>query len=294
MSASDRRTDRVGVDGPGSPISQGSGAISGADSLSTSRTPTRRVGRRALVAMRAQLSQRDLDVLRSIKQFRLIQIHQLQRLHFGGHASEASGARVARRVLKRLHGLDLVHRLDRRIGGIRAGSAGHIYALSPNGHRLLGTSTRKRRSEPALGFVTHTCAIAELGSLVVKHSRNRRFVLLELQTEPECWRADQRVKPDLHLVVANRRTELSWFVELDCGTESSRTIERKCQTYDDYRASGAEQRINTVFPKVLWVAPDEHRAGHIRSAANQVNARLFDVVTFDRALDHLTDFGGSR
>ena len=109
----------------------------------------RRVSEAQIQRQREQLSIRDCAVLESVRSYRLMTSVQLQRLHFSDHASEDTAQRICRRVLKRLHTLNYVNRLERRIGGIRAGSAGAVYAIAPLGHRLLASDGRKRWREPS-------------------------------------------------------------------------------------------------------------------------------------------------
>lgn len=256
----------------------------------------RRLSARGLDRLRVGLSDRDLDVLQSLREYRLLQSHQLQRLHFADHASLASGARVCRRVLRRLSEQRLVVRLERRIGGARAGSAGHVYALSPLGARLLGQTTRKRHREPTAGFVAHTLAIAELGTSLTAAVWNSDLVGWQLQTEPQCWRTfhgaghQMTLKPDLAVTLTDQDYELRWFVEIDLATESKTVIQRKCQTYTAYFRSDQEQAAHGLFPKVLWVVPHDERARQIETAiasAQRIEQRLFAIVTTEQALEVL-------
>ena len=212
-------------------------------------------------------------------------------------ASPASSARVTRRVLARLTGYGLLARLDRRIGGIRAGSAGHVYTLAPLGQRLLGTPTRKRRTEPTFGFVRHTLATTELAIQIIEANAQGAIELLDLEPEPEAWRthrlglAEVTLKPDLYVRLNAGEYELSWFIEIDCDTESSPTIQRKCHAYVDYRRTGVEQDTRKVFPRVLWVAPDDKRAAGLERAISsdrQLPPAMFDVTTSSSALERLT------
>ncbi|MCP4222266.1 MAG: hypothetical protein GY773_02855, partial [Actinomycetia bacterium] len=193
-----------------------------------------RVGHRQLEVLRAQLSQRDLDLLEAIGTYRLLRGDQARRLHFADHATTDTAARVARRVLRRLNGLGLVARLHRRVGGVRAGSAGHIYTLTPLAHRLLGSPKRRRTNEPSYAFVHHTLAMAELATRLIEAERGNRFEVLQLQPEPDAWRhymsdlVASTLKPDLFIRPADDDFELSWFSEIDCGTDSAPTIQRKC------------------------------------------------------------------
>ncbi len=259
---------------------------------------SRRVGRRQLEQLLDQLSPRDLAVLQSSRRFRLVTGDQLRRLHFRGHATPETGARVARRVLSRLAGHGLLARLERRIGGIRAGSAGHVYALSPLGHRVLGTEIRKRTTEPSFTFVKHTLAITELSTTLIELDADNQIDLLELQPEPAAWRThraglvENTLKPDLFVKVADDEYELSWFIEIDCGTESRPTIQRKCHAYTDYRRTGTEQEDQGVFPLVLWIAPDERRCTELGQAIDsnrQIDLDLFVVTTLNKATEVITD-----
>ncbi|MDW3218638.1 MAG: replication-relaxation family protein [Acidimicrobiales bacterium] len=261
---------------------------------------SRRVGRRQLEQLGDQLSPRDLAVLGSTRRFRLVTGDQLRRLHFRDHATPETGARVARRVLSRLAGHGLLVRLERRIGGIRAGSAGHIYALSSLGHRALGTEIRKRTTEPSFTFVKHTLAITELSTTLIELDAADQIDLLELQPEPAAWRTHRAglveniLKPDLFVQVADDEYELSWFIEIDCGTESRPTIQRKCHAYADYRRTGAEQERHGVFPLVLWIAPDERRRAQLEQAITgdrRIDPDLFVVTTSNKATEVITDTG---
>ena len=294
MSRTDRLSARVESASADRPHSKGFEPDFGPERRTDTRTRSSYVTADRVARIRVELGERDLQVLRTIGRFRLVQTHQLQRLHFAGHASEQSGGRVTRRVLKRLHDRDLVHRLERRIGGIRAGSAGHVYALTPLGHRVIGTKSRRRRKEPSLGFVDHTLAATEVASLIGSGG-SCELDVLSVNPEPYCWRrsGNQTLKPDLFVRVADDHTELSWFIEIDMGTEAAGTLRRKISDYESYWRSGVEQHREGVFPKVCFVVPDEKRRVHVaRIVAESATAtQLFDVVTFDRAIEHLTDFG---
>lgn len=250
-----------------------------------------RVSRARIERLRNELSERDMAVLRTVRSYRLMSAQQLQRLHFANHASAETGKRVCRRVLRRLHATGLLKRLERRIGGIRAGSAGHVHAITPLGHRVLGTENRKRWREPSAGFVAHSLAIAELGSQAVRLSLDSGQEVLSVEPEPGAWRSfhngivETTLKPDLAMTIADDDSEHSWFIEVDLDTESRTVLQRKCQMYTSYWRAGVEQEQHGVFPQVLWVAPDSKRSASIASVFDRsgVEPRLFAVTTADRA-----------
>lgn len=252
-----------------------------------------RLGRRGLERVRNRLSDRDLAILHSVDAFRLLSTRQVEALHFHGHATELTGARSARRVLERLTRDRVLVRLERRIGGVRAGSASYIYAVGPAGHRVIHDDSSRRWREPSEAFVAHTLAVADLVVALTEQGREGKVELVEYETEPSCWRdyprpmtGAQTLKPDLFVVTATEESELRWFVEIDLGTESGTAIVRKCRTYHAYWQSGIEQDRHDVFPKVLWVADTPRRAGLIRRAiskARSLHEPLFDVTTTEEA-----------
>ena len=298
-----RYTDRVDEATASSPSGRAEEAIKGDDIYwlqpIANDSPKRRVGRRQLDELQDRLSDRDKQVLHSLQQFRLATTAQLQVFHFADHASDATARRVANRVLTRLFDLGAITKLNRRIGGFRAGSAGQVYTLTPVGHRLLGTEGRKRFHEPKAHHVHHTLAITDLAARLIERSRTDGLEIESLQTEPSAWRITDQLtlKPDLYLTVADEQTELAWFIEIDLATESSTVLTRKLQVYDDYWRGGQEQAANGIFPKVLWIAPDQTRAEFIARAIaeavrrNGIEPQLFAVATTNQAIEQLTDFG---
>lgn len=202
--------------------------------------------------------------------------------------------------------LGVLHRLDRRVGGVRAGSASGIYALGPAGQWLAARddgARRRRPSEPGLPYVAHTLAISELRILFEEADRSGAFRLLDFEAEPECWRtffgsggARLRLKPDAFVRVARGEVEELAFVEVDLGTESTTALKTKFRAYRSYWSAGREQaRWDGTFPRVLFLAPNARRLGKlIDVAASQppeswkiFSVRLYDeaVATFSERVD---------
>jgi hypothetical protein len=127
-------------------------------------TSPARTGRRGLNAVRESLSARDWDVLKVADAHRYLTTKQVEAFCFANHASQLTAARVARRVLRRLAALHVISHLDRRIGGIRAGSASFVWRVGPVGDRLLreaDSSARQRQREPGRLFLDHCLAVAD-------------------------------------------------------------------------------------------------------------------------------------
>jgi hypothetical protein len=249
------------------------------------------------VQIRDRLSGRDQAIIGQVGKLRLMSARQIQAVHFPNveHDNELAATRARQRVLERLTRAQLLSRLERRIGGIRAGSAGFVLALGPIGQRVLNLGGPRRRSyEPTWRFVDHTLAISQLVVDLTLASRQGRLDLLECQAEPECWRefsayqAGRRLlRPDALITLGSGDYELRWFIEVDRSSESLPVIVRKCQLYAEYYQSGIEQTTYGVFPRVCWVVPNEARAERIRDAIvrdRSLPTQLFVVTTSADAL----------
>jgi protein involved in plasmid replication-relaxation len=127
-----------------------------------------------------RLSDRDRAIIGSVARLRLATGAQLERLHFHG-LSPRVRARVRRRVLARLVAWRVLMCLERRIGGVRAGSTGLTFALDTAGQQLVrhrdGSSRRPR--EPSVTLLGHTLSIAEVYVALVERSRGEALTVAE-------------------------------------------------------------------------------------------------------------------
>jgi hypothetical protein len=255
------------------------------------------LSRRGLDELREGLSERDLKVIRCVHEHRFLMARQIEELNFDDHATPQTRARICRRVLARLTTERVLARLNRRIGGVRAGSASYVYTLGPVGNRLV--TNGRRPSEPSPLFRDHTLAVAEAHVELVRAQRRAELQLVTVEVEPACWRryigssgATELARPDLYVVTSDGDFEDCWFVEIDRGTESSTAIARKCRAYVAYFGSGREQEQHGAFPRVAWVAPDEKRAKRIEAAigsARNLRRDLFRVTTADRFVELIAE-----
>jgi Replication-relaxation len=265
-------------------------------------SPTRRyVSARGVARLRERLSKRDRAILEQVAALRLMSARQLQAVHFppSAHDNEHAATHARQRVVTRLLREQLLTCLERRIGGVRAGSAGFVLALGPIGQRVLSVNAPRRRAyEPTLRFVDHTLAISQLVVNVTLAARQPSLDLLDCQPEPHCWRQFQGLggrrllRPDLFLALGSGDYELRWFIEVDRSSESLPTLLRKCRLYADYYQSGSEQaKHGGVFPRVCWSVPDEQRAERLRQAIERepsFPAGLFVVTTSAKTLTVLS------
>jgi Replication-relaxation len=258
------------------------------------------VSARGVARLRDRLSERDRAILRQVGELRLMSARQIQAIHFPSerHDNELAATRARQRVLTRLCRERLLSPLQRRVGGVRAGSAGLVLALGPIGQRVLTANGPRRRSyEPTLRFFDHTLAASQLAVELNVAARAGVLELLSWEAEPQSWRefswlGGRRVlRPDAFVSLGSSGYELRWFCEIDRSTESVPTVLRKCQLYADYYQSGQEQAAHGgVFPRVCWIVPDETRAERLRAAIERerrLPARLFVVTTSERAVTTL-------
>lgn len=240
------------------------------------------------------LGERDRAILGSVAAHRFLTTAQIERLHFSQHASSEAASRICRRVLQRLHQLRVLEHLERRVGGIRAGSASYVWRVGLLGDRLLRLSAdhdqpRGRRKEPSLRHLDHCLAAADCHLALRDLAADHRIELLQVQTEPRCWRTSDTagfggsvLKPDLYAVTALGDYEDHWFCEIDRATESLPTLLKKCAQYEAYRRTGSEQDRLGVFPLVVWIVPDDTRADKLRRAiagSRNLDADLYRVCT---------------
>lgn len=263
-------------------------------------------------ALEPHLTDRDIRILEDLEQHRMLTARQIQRLHLpvrplGSHATVSAATRGTTRILLRLEALGVVTRLDRRIGGLKHGSAATIWQIGGAGERYLrarrGDTDRRRYHQPNTSFIAHTLAVADIAVTLRERATAKHFELLALDAEPACWRVfnaasgSVTLKPDLAVVTADERTETHSFVEVDLGTEHAPAIIRKCRLYQQYFQTGIEQAEHGLFPAVVWLTSTPTRATTIRDAIASdpsLDADLFWVVLTEQAITQLAPYGSEQ
>lgn len=229
---------------------------------------------RRYVRLHQLLSDRDLAVLGSLAKLRVLSGRQIQRLHIPD-GSRLTRLRRTQALLRRLHSHGLVIRMQGMVGGVRAGSSGYLYGLTGRGQSVLGVQgpygkRRRRMWETKPYFQDHLLSIAEVFVHLEEAGRSQTLDVLDFQPEPQAWRrfsgiggAHLILKPDAFVHIATARLEHLVFLEVDLDTESATTIYAKCLRYVAYWRSGVEQQRLGVFPRVIWLVPDEERRSEV-------------------------------
>ena len=247
-----------------------------------------------------RLGERDRQIVQELARLRVATGGQLERLAFSNLDGQHRD-RTRRRVLARLVDMGVLTTLERRVGGVRAGSAGLIFVLDVLGQRLahlldreaLDAGSRPRRpGTPTDRFLSHTLAVSELYVRLVEATRANGARLLRFAAEPACWWQDgegQWVKPDATFTLQAGDVEDSWAAEIDLATESLPTLRRKLVGYVELAERG-EAGPDGVMPRVVVTVPDQRRCEAVADAIEQLPdpaAELLHVVVFEHAVELL-------
>lgn len=223
------------------------------------------------------------DILSFLMKFTIATTDQLRRTFYSGRPSRHAGELACWRVLHRLENHRLIARLSRQVGGLTGGSTPNLWYVTSAGYRLVTLNgdtqpatqhpTRIRTNEPpALSTLRHRLTLTETYVRLRELRTAGSLDILELETEPACWRrfpgiggTTVTLKPDGYIRTAAHDSEYEslWFVEIDMGSESLATIQRKTQVYEAYQRSGLEQIRNGVWPKTVWIAPNQKRGDRL-------------------------------
>jgi Replication-relaxation len=256
-----------------------------------------------LAALDARLSRRERAAISILLEMRFLSTAQLERWVFDG-ATPLARARASRRSVAKLVELGLIRHLERRIGGVRAGSAGHINVLTALGLRLAAAhgwitpEQAHRTREPGTQFVQHHLAVAEAHLRVLEARARGELELLARQAEPAAWReftapdgGQVTLKPDACFTIGPGTRSTHWFVEVDRATVGGSTLERKLSVYVDFSRSadfsrrGQARAARGAGVKVLWLVPDRRRLDQLQQAFGRTPAAarpLFRAAIFDQ------------
>ena len=277
---------------------RGAGSAPAGDA--TAPPSSARISRSALRKLAGKLSERDRAIITAVGELRLLRTDQVERLFFSELQSGEGRARVCRRALQRLVEASVLRPLGRRVGGVRAGSSGTVYALAPAGRRLLaywmgaGLPSNRGVHEPGLLFVAHTLAIADLYVLLVEAERKGSVELLTFEAEParsylSAAGATMRLRPDALVQLGSGDYEYVSFCEIDLATAGRGALVRKCRAYFDYLSGGRAE--HGIIPRAVWITPTGARAAYLSELIAGLGApamRFFAVTTTDDALGVLS------
>ena len=279
------------------PADQAGYGVTNNDSLTPNgmfvRRPGGRITSKYVEQLACLLGERHQQIINDLARVRVLSGDHLDRLHF---ASLSPPHRARSRVMTRLTRLRVVTTLDRRVGGVRAGSAGLIYTLDIAGQRLLQLlsdgqphGTARRPWTPGAPFVAHTLDASELYVQLREVERRGDLELVNFLAEPACWQRTSTlgtIKPDGFVLVAHGDVEDAWWLEVDRGTESPNTLRRKLELYL-LAAQTGQVGPSGVLPRVLVTVPDAKRLDQVEAIIDTLAGpanRLLAVARHDEAV----------
>lgn len=239
----------------------------------------------------SNLSPKEIAILITLNEVRIATATQLERLHFIGETS-----RNRSRVLQSLTTRGLVARLERSVGGRHAGSDSYVYTLGLGGQRLLRRATEHRVRRPATvgtQFMAHALQVTECLVRLRDAERQGQIELLDFEAEPRCWRrfpgpgGSLICKPDALVTIGIGSFRDDWSLEIDRNTEGAGAIKRQLEIYRRHWSSGVEQARRGVYPRVLWLVPNEKRHQELVDVIARQPAetwQLHMVTLYDNAI----------
>lgn len=232
-----------------------------------------------LTQLANQLTARSTTPLPHLAKVRVLTGAHLDRLLARPDTTPETTARERRRIMTRLHNLGLVTTLQRRIGGVRAGSTGHIYTLTPAGHHYLAALSDqpcpphvKKPATPGTLFLAHTLALSDIYVQLIQASHSHDVTLSTFTTEPACWQPTGHgdyLKPDAYCVLSTTTHQDCWWLEIDQATESLPRIRTKSSAYLDYLTHNG-LGPDDVPPRVLFTTPDTPRTDAIEKVITKL------------------------
>jgi hypothetical protein len=247
----------------------------------------------------AELPDRYTVPLLHLSRARVLSGGQLDRLLRQPDTVPKTASRARQRAMTHLTGLGLVARLDRRIGGVRAGSAGYVHVLTPAGYKLAAILTGqqlpgpvRRFRAPGPMFVAHALDIAEIYIQLTEASRkDGGFQVAAFVTEPATWWRESGVflRPDAYTALATPTYRDVWWLEIDRDTESVSRLRDKLRDYLDHAHDGGTGP-DGALPRVLFTTPGPRRCAVISDVITGLPppaGELFVVCQHTAAAHHL-------
>ncbi|WP_105130369.1 replication-relaxation family protein [Streptococcus suis] len=242
-----------------------------------------------------RLTKRDYEVLSLLNRCRYATTKQLVELYFRENKPKTA-TRRANLLTKKLLNLGLIHHLERRVGGVRAGSGSYIWFITHKGIkelRKIDPSIKlrlKNRYEPTRNHLKHQLFVTQIFVELKILDADEKMLLENFSFEPKCWRSFATLfshftlKPDAFARLTIGNFEDAYFFEADNATEHLGRVVAKCKQYIAYYNTGIEQRENCIFPMIVWIVPDEKRKMALETRIREdLDAywELFSVITLD-------------
>lgn len=247
-----------------------------------------------------RLTERDVDILKAVAEYRILRQDHIQQLFFGSKST-------AQYRLSHLyqHGF-----LNRHFLPVYAGWSPTLYALDKRGVALLKAACGIDRvnlwdAENGHEFLSHTLAINDFRVAVTVACRQAGYTLAQwigeaslkadydrvTISDPNGKKQSVSLIPDSYFTVETPKGRASFFLEMDMGTMTLRRFQNKIRAYLAYLESKAyQQRYQTKSLRVLTVTTSAVRCANLKTTTEQIHReRVFwfthqALVTVDQVL----------
>lgn len=233
-----------------------------------------------------RLTERDLDILKTVADYRILRQDHIQQLFFGSKST--TQYRLSHLYQ---HGL-----LNRHFLPVYAGWSPTLYTLDKRGIALLTSECGIQRvivwdAENGHEFLSHTLAINDFRVAVTIACRQAGYTLAQWIGEASLKADYDRVTitdhagkkhsisliPDSYFTIETPKGRASFFLEMDMGTMTLGRFQGKIRAYLAYLESkGYQQRYQTRSLRVLTVTTSLARAANLKASTEQIHSeRLF-------------------
>lgn len=230
-----------------------------------------------------RITERDIAVIRTVHEYRIMTTQQIQQLFFPS----------MHRAYERLSALYHHRYLDRRFLGEYSDKMNKpvLYVLDRAGVELLRSRLglaiegKKVSKDATPQFLHHALAIGDVRVAVTKACKNTDFGLTEWRGEGEL-KADYdyitirnergrmvsvSLIPDSYFQIATPKGNTHFFLELDRGTMDLGRFAQKVVAYTAYSGSGlSERRFGTKRFRMLTVTESVERMSNLKHATEEV------------------------
>lgn len=256
--------------------------------------------RRSDTPPKMRLTERDVDILKAVAEYRILRQDHIQQLFFGSKST-------AQYRLSHLyqHGF-----LNRHFLPVYAGWSPTLYTLDKRGVALLKAACAINRvnlwdAEKGHEFLSHTLAINDFRVAVTVACRQAGYTLAQwigeaslkadydrvTITAPNGKKQSVSLIPDSYFTIETPKGRASFFLEMDMGTMTLGRFQSKIRAYLAYLESNAyQQRYQTRSLRVLTVTTSAARSANLKATTEQLHReRVFwfthqALVTVDQVL----------
>lgn len=236
-----------------------------------------------------RLTERDVEILKAVAEYRIMRQDQIQRLFFGSQST-------AQYRLSHLyqHGF-----LARHFLPVYAGWSPTLYSLDKRGLTVLRSDHESKRvnlwnSENGHEFLSHTLALHDFRIALTIACREAHYQLSLWLGEADLKADYDRVIitdaagkkqsvsliPDGYFTIETPRGKTSCFLEMDMGSMTLGRFQNKIRAYTAYMKSGRyQERYQTKSLRILTVTNSQTRCRNLKMAAEGLQAERVFLFT---------------